>query len=91
MRPLLRVLGILSILELLSIAILVGNLTTVHIDGVASVVGPVHGALYLAVVVSALFGRGLLLSTRLLALVPVLGGIFTLVNVRREARREGAA
>jgi hypothetical protein len=85
--PLLRTLEVLSIAELVSIAVLLGNLLTVHADGLASVLGPVHGALYLAVAVTALLGRGLLLRTRLLALVPVLGGVFTLLNVRREAGR----
>jgi hypothetical protein len=87
MRPLLRTLEVLSILELASIAVLLTNLLTVHVDGVASVLGPVHGALYLAVAVTALLGRGLLLRTRLLALIPVAGGVLTIVNVRREARR----
>lgn len=87
MRPLLRTLEVLSVLELASVALLLANLATVHLPGVASVLGPVHGALYLAVAVTALFGRGLMLRTRLLALVPALGGIFTLVNVRHEARR----
>ena len=87
MRPLLRALDVLSVLELLSIAVLFGNLVTVHLPGVAPIPGPVHGALYLAVAVTAIFGRGLLLRTRLLALVPVRGGVFTLVNVRYEARR----
>lgn len=87
MRPLLRTLEALSVLELLSIAVLLTNLATVHVDGVASVLGPLHGALYLAVAVTALLGRDLLLRTRLLALIPVLGGVFTLINVRKEARR----
>ncbi|SDE60606.1 hypothetical protein [Auraticoccus monumenti] len=87
MRPLLRALEVLSVLELLSVVVLLTNLATVHVDGVASVLGPVHGALYLAVAVTALLGRGLLLRTRLMALVPVLGGVATLVNVRHEARR----
>lgn len=87
MRPLLRALEILSVLELLSIAVLLTNLMTVHIDGLASVLGPLHGALYLAVSVTALLGRDLQLRTRLLAVVPVLGGVFTLFNVRRESQR----
>ncbi|MHC9044363.1 hypothetical protein ACYX8G_07275 [Microbacterium saperdae] len=87
MRPILRALEVLSVLELLSIAVLLGNLVTVHIDGVASLLGPVHGALYLAVAVTAVLGRDLLLRTRLLALIPVLGGVFTLINVRAEVRR----
>jgi hypothetical protein len=87
MRPLLRALEVLSVLELVSIAALFGNLLTVHAPGVASALGPVHGALYLSVAVTALLGRGLLLRTRLLALVPLVGGAFTLANVRRERAR----
>jgi hypothetical protein len=87
MRPLLRALEVLSVLELVSIAALFGNLLTVHAPGVASALGPVHGALYLSVAVTALLGRGLLLRTRLLALVPLVGGAFTLGNVRRERAR----
>jgi hypothetical protein len=86
-RPLLRALEVLSVLELLSVGVLLVNLATVHVEGVASALGPTHGALYLAVAVTALLGQGLLPRTRVLALVPVLGGVFTLVNVRREARR----
>jgi hypothetical protein len=87
MRPLLRALEVLSALELLSIAVLLVNLLTVHERAVTSAIGPLHGALYLAVAMTALFGRGVLLRTRLLALIPVLGGIFTLVMVRVEHRR----
>jgi hypothetical protein len=76
MRRLLRVLEVLSVLELASIAALFGNLLTVHLPGLASALGPVHGTLYLAVAVTAL-----------LALVPLLGGAFTLANVRRERAR----
>lgn len=87
MRRVLRVLEVLSILELASIGVLLVNLATVHVDGVASVLGPVHGALYLAVAVTALFARGLRARTRWMALIPVAGGILTLVNVRAERRR----
>lgn len=37
--------------------------------------------------VVALLGRGLLPRTRLAALLPLVGGVLTMVNVRREARR----
>ncbi|MBO3088231.1 hypothetical protein [Cellulomonas dongxiuzhuiae] len=87
MRPLLRVLDVLSVLETLSVLVLLGNLVTVHADGITSALGPVHGALYLTVAVTALLGRDLQLRTRLSALVPVVGGVLTLRNVRREARR----
>jgi hypothetical protein len=91
MRPLLRALEVLSVLELLSILALLTNLSLVHDPSFASAVGPIHGALYLTVAVTAAFGRGLLLRTRLLALIPVAGGVFTILNVRREARRGPAS
>jgi hypothetical protein len=87
MRPVLRALEVLSILELVSIGVLLLNLTTLHLRPVTAAMGPVHGALFLAVAVTALFGRHLLLRTRLCALIPVLGGLLTLVNVRHERRR----
>lgn len=90
-RPLLRALEILSVLELLSIAVLLGNLLTTHHPVVSSTIGPVHGALYLAVAATALLGRGLLLRTRLLALIPVLGGAFTIWMVRVERARAYSA
>jgi hypothetical protein len=83
----LRALAIFSLLELASIAILLLNLTTLHLRPVTAALGPTHGALYLAVVVTALLGRGLMTRTRWMALIPVLGGVLTLVNVRMEYRR----
>jgi hypothetical protein len=44
----------------------------------------VHGALYLGVVMIALFGRGLATRTRVYAVLPLLSGPLTLVQVRRE-------
>lgn len=87
MRPLIRALEVLSILELVSIAVLFSNLITLHLRTVTIAIGPVHGALYLAVSVTALFGRDLRLRTRLCALVPLLGGLLTLINVRTEHSR----
>ena len=86
MSGLLRGLGILSVLELVSVVVLLVNLATVHDATVTSLLGPVHGALYLAVAVTALLGRGLATGTRVWALVPFLSGPMTLVNVRREQR-----
>jgi hypothetical protein len=83
---LLRTLGVLSVLELVSVLALLLNLVTVHDDTVTSLLGPTHGALYLAVATTALFGRGLAVPTRVWALVPLLSGPMTIVNVRREAK-----
>jgi hypothetical protein len=86
-RGVLRALSVLSIVELLSIAILLVNLTTAHWRPITASMGPIHGAAYLCVAMVALLGRGLELRTRLMALIPVAGGVLTLWNVRRERRR----
>jgi len=85
--PLLRTLSILSLLELISVLALLVNLATVHDSTIASMLGPVHGAFYLAVAVTALFGRGLSTRTRAYAVLPLLSGPLTLVQVRRETTR----
>ncbi|MFD3683807.1 hypothetical protein ACFWTE_03145 [Nocardiopsis sp. NPDC058631] len=86
MNALLRTLSVLSALELLSVLVLLVNLATVHHDTLTGLLGPTHGALYLAVAVTALLGRGLTVRTRVGALLPLLSGPLTMVNVRREAR-----
>ncbi|WP_205687318.1 hypothetical protein [Cellulomonas endophytica] len=40
MRPVLRALEVLSVLELVSIAVLLTNLVTVHAEAVTSAMGP---------------------------------------------------
>jgi hypothetical protein len=85
MNTLLRTLGVLSTLEFISVAVLLVNLATVHDRTVTGLLGPAHGALYLAVAVTALLGRGLATRTRIAAVIPVLSGPLTMVNVRREA------
>ena len=70
-RGVLRALSVLSLLELLSIAILLVDLATAHWRPITASMGPIHGAAYLSVAVVALFGRGLMLRTRFMALIPV--------------------
>jgi len=85
MSTMLRCLRVLSMLELLSVVALLANLVTVHDATVAATVGPVHGALYLSVVVIALFARGLTTRTRVYAVLPLLSGPLTLVRIPKEA------
>jgi hypothetical protein len=86
-KPLLRALSVLSTLELVSVVVLLGNLATVHDEAVAAALGPLHGALYLAVAVTALLGRGLTTRTRVFALIPLLSGPLTMRQVRTEQAR----
>lgn len=81
------VLEILSVLELISIAVLLINVWTVHLRPITAIMGPAHGVLYIAVIVVALAVPGLLRRTRWMALIPVAGGVLCLINVRAERRR----
>ncbi|MFB4268107.1 hypothetical protein [Nonomuraea sp. GTA35] len=76
-----RALRIAVAVETLSLAVLLVNLFTVHVEGVASLVGPLHGGAYLAVVACTVLVPGSASTgARWLAWIPVIGG---LLAVRR--------
>jgi hypothetical protein len=79
------VLTVLAVLELLTLAVLLTNLWTVHLRPVTQIMGPVHGAVYLAVVIIVVFAPGLRVRDRVLGCLPVIGGTLAL----RAARRSG--
>ena len=79
----LLVLTILAIAELATLAVLLTNLWTVHLRAVTQVMGPVHGAVYLAVVVIVLLAPGLRVRDRVLGCLPVIGGTLALRAARR--------
>jgi hypothetical protein len=79
------VLTVLAILELLTLAVLLINLWTVHLRPVTQIMGPVHGAVYLAVVIIVVFAPGMRVRDRVLGCLPVIGGTLAL----RAARRSG--
>ena len=62
------------VVESLTIAVLLLNLATAHVDWVASIVGPLHGTAYLAVIALVLSIPGSSRRARWLAVVPVAGG-----------------
>jgi hypothetical protein len=66
-------LRLLGAVELASVLVLFGNLATVHNEAVANAVGPLHGMVYLAVVVTALAVARGRHRVWLLALVPAVG------------------
>lgn len=68
-------LRVLGAAELLTVLVLFGNLATVHDEAVASAVGPLHGMVYLAVLVTALAVARGRHRVWLLALVPAVGGL----------------
>jgi hypothetical protein len=81
-----RVLAILAVLELGSLAVLLVNLFTVHLRPVTQTMGPVHGAIYLAVVVVMVFAPGFRVADRLLGCLPVVGGTIAVSRVLRGRR-----
>jgi hypothetical protein len=63
-----------AVVEALSLLILFGNLATAHHPAVAAAVGPLHGTAYLVVILLTWTG-GYARRTRLLAVVPGIGGL----------------
>ncbi|GAB2578429.1 hypothetical protein GCM10027087_17650 [Paractinoplanes abujensis] len=79
--------------ELLSLLVLLANLATVHVAGVATLLGPLHGCAYL-VVIGATFAATGRTRPRLLALIPGIGGALAARSAARNtatsAARNGA-
>jgi hypothetical protein len=67
--------------EFVSLAVLLVNLGTVHLDAITSLGGPAHGCAYLIVVILTLRHPGLSGGTRLLGLIPGVGGLLVLRRV----------
>ncbi len=78
-----RALRIAAGVELLTLALLLANLATVHLPAVSSGLGPTHGAAYLLVILITFSDREADGRTKLLAWLPAVGGLFVL---RRRAR-----
>ena len=83
-RPELRWLAVASVVEAVSLLVLVLNRVSVHLPAVTSAVGPLHGFAYLATIATA-FLVPLATRTRLLALVPGIGGLLALRSARAAA------
>ncbi len=80
--PFLRV---ASVIEVLTLLVLLGNVLTVHDPSLSSVIGPIHGFTYLAVVVSALLIEGTPKRVKVLAWIPVVGGLLALREATKPA------
>lgn len=74
----------LVIVETLTLVVLLVNLVTVHDDRVTSTVGPIHGLLYVAVIIAVLLVPGLSNATRMIAAIPAVGAPWAAWRMRRE-------
>ncbi|GAB3988168.1 hypothetical protein [Nocardioides marmoraquaticus] len=81
----------LAVVETLTVLVLLGNRATAQVDGVASLVGPVHGLAYLVTIACAWLAP-IPKRARWAAVLPVVGGLLALAQIRRSPRpADGAA
>jgi hypothetical protein len=73
-----RPFAVASWVEFLSLTVLLLNLATAHVPAITSLGGPVHGCAYLVVMILTLRHPGLTTGTRLLGLLPGIGGLLVL-------------
>ncbi|GAA5113568.1 hypothetical protein [Pseudonocardia adelaidensis] len=81
-----RLLTLLAATELGSLLVLLVNLATVHVPVVASILGPLHGCTYVAVIIgTAMRARPLSLPT-LFSIIPGVGGTLAVATLRGSPR-----
>ncbi|MGY0021831.1 DUF3817 domain-containing protein [Streptomyces sp. cg35] len=71
--------------ELLSLLVLLGNLATVHLQAVSSLMGPTHGCTYLIVVVATWRHGRADGGAKAVALVPGVGGLLALRRLGQDS------
>jgi hypothetical protein len=76
-----RLLRVAALVEFVSLCLLLANLATVHWPEAASLLGPIHGCAYLFVIGSTVH-ECRAASTRLLAIVPGVGGFLVIHRIR---------
>ncbi|SPL96552.1 unnamed protein product [[Actinomadura] parvosata subsp. kistnae] len=78
-----RALRVAVAVETLSLAVLLVNLVTVHLKAVSSLVGPVHGGAYLAVIACTVLVPGSAATgARWRAWIPAVGGLLAVRRLR---------
>ncbi|MER7453464.1 hypothetical protein ABTW96_24610 [Nocardia beijingensis] len=76
-------LRIAAITEILSLLVLLLNLVTVHWPMVATLIGPVHGCAYIAVIVLVFRVEGAGRGVKATALLPGVGGLLAFRDLSR--------
>lgn len=75
-------LPLLAATELATLLVLLVNLATVHVPVVATILGPLHGCAYLAVIIGTAMRAGPLRLPTLLSVVPGVGGALAVAILR---------
>lgn len=69
--------------EVLTLAVLLTNLATVHVPEIARLMGPVHGLAYLVTIITAILAANGHHRVWLLALIPAAGGLLAAARLNR--------
>lgn len=87
-----RTLRIAAGAEAVSLAALLGNLLSTHTQAITALVGPLHGTAYLVVIAATWMTPPAASSgARWRALIPGVGGLLALQQIRNRARTQRAA
>ncbi|MCK2238653.1 MULTISPECIES: hypothetical protein [unclassified Crossiella] len=78
-----RLLRYAALAEMITVAVLLLNLVTVHWRPVSALTGPLHGTAYLLVIAACLLRENTPPRTRLLALIPAIGGYLALRRLQQ--------
>ncbi|MBM6402726.1 hypothetical protein JQN72_00515 [Phycicoccus sp. CSK15P-2] len=70
-----QTLRIIGAVELITLALMLANLATVHASEISRLLGPVHGLAYTVTVITAVLVRGPGHRVWLCALIPGIGGL----------------
>lgn len=73
-----RFFRVAALVELVTLAVLLVNMATVHLKPVTSLVGPTHGCAYLVIVVATWRNDRAALAAKIMALLPGIGGYLVL-------------
>jgi hypothetical protein len=90
-RPLLVALVVLALFEVATLTVLLVNLFTAHLRPITQTMGPIHGAVYLVIVVIMVFAPGFRRLDRFLGVIPVVGGTLAVARIVRARNAGGQA
>ena len=73
-----RFFRVAAFVELVTLAVLLANLATVHLQAVTSLIGPTHGCAYLVIVLATWRNAHAATAAKVVALLPGIGGLLVL-------------
>ncbi|WP_449276604.1 hypothetical protein [Leucobacter sp. GX24907] len=84
LRSFLAVAGAVEVLTLVSMLV---NLATVDSRSFAATIGPIHGLVWVGIIVVCLLSTRLTTRQRVIAALPIIGGILAALALRKRSER----